>query len=155
MGRWDEQIRRMYAGQRGNTTARRFARFWAKVYSWGLFPRRWVTLEVPGRKSGKPTRFPLGMTDVDGQWYLVSMLGQNFHWVRNVRANGGRAVLERRHRREVLLNEVPVEERAPIIKRYLQQVPGGRPHIPVDRRAPFADFEAIAAAYPVFVIAPV
>jgi hypothetical protein len=32
----------------------------------------------------------------------------------------------------------------------LEQVPGGRPHIPVDRRASAADFTVIAARYPVF-----
>ena len=48
------------------------------------------------------------------------------------------------------LVEVPVSERAPIIKRYLEKVPGARPHIPVDRHAPVADFEAIAPRYPVF-----
>ena len=49
-----------------------------------------------------------------------------------------------------LLVEVPVAERAPIIKRYLHKVPGARPHIPVDRHAELSAFETIAADYPVF-----
>ena len=52
----------------------------------GLIPGRWVTLEVPGRTSGKATRFPLGIMDVDGRSYLGSMLGNTCNWVRNVRA---------------------------------------------------------------------
>jgi hypothetical protein len=52
------------------------------------------------------------------------------------------------------LIEVPAEDRAPIIKRYLEQVPGGRPHIRVDHRAPLAEFEAIADEYPVFRVTP-
>ena len=40
--------------------------------------------------------------------------------------------------------------RAPILRRYLQVAPGARPHIPLDRRAPLAEFERIAALYPVF-----
>jgi hypothetical protein len=36
------------------------------------------------------------------------------------------------------------------LRRYLKLAPGARPHIPVDRRAPLAEFEAIAADYPVF-----
>ena len=40
----DQQLREMYDGGRGNQTARRFARLWAKVFALGLFPRRWVTL---------------------------------------------------------------------------------------------------------------
>ncbi len=43
-----------------------------------------------------------------------------------------------------------MSERAAIIRRYLEQVPGARPHIPVDRHAPLAAFEAIASRYPVF-----
>ena len=32
--------------------------------------------------------------------------------------------------------------------------PGARPHLPVDRRAPLAEFERIAGQYPVFRIIP-
>lgn len=145
----NEELRRMYAGGKGNATARRYARLWSWGFALGLLPRRWVTLQVPGRRSGKPTRFPLGMADLDGRWYLVSMLGE-CHWTRNVRANDGRAVLWRRRARPVRLVEVPVPERPPILRRYLQQVPGGRPHIPVSPQAPLADFVGVAAAYPVF-----
>ncbi len=115
----------------------------------GLFPKRWVTLEVPGRVSGKVMSCPLGMADVDGRWYLVSMLGE-CNWVANVRAAGGRAVLRRRTGRTVRLQEVPVEHRAPILHRYVVKVPGGRPHIPVGRGRPVEDFVAIADRYPVF-----
>jgi hypothetical protein len=92
------------------------------------------------------------MADWDGQWYLVTMLGERCNWVRNVRAADGQATL--RHRRAVKcrLVEVPVRERAPIIKRYLDKVPGARPHIPIDRRAAVADFAAIAGRYPVFLV---
>jgi polyisoprenoid-binding protein YceI len=150
----DDSLRAMYRGGRADATARRLARMWAAVFGLGLAPRRWVTLEVPGRRSGRVARFPLGMADRDGQWYLVPMLGERCNWVQNVRAAGGRATL--RHRRAVAcrLVEVPVSERASVIKRYLEQVPGARPHIPVDRRAPVADFEAIAPRYPVFRVAP-
>jgi hypothetical protein len=61
----------MYRGGRANATARRLARLWAAVFGLGLMPRRWVTLEVVGRRSGRVVRFPLGMADQDGQWYLV------------------------------------------------------------------------------------
>ncbi len=144
----------MYPCGRADATARRLARLWAAVFALGLAPRRWVTLEVAGRRSGRVTRFPLGMASVDGQWYLVPMLGERCNWVRNVRAAGGRATLRHRRSKECRLAEVPVSERAPIIKRYLMQVPGARPHVPVERRAPVADFEAIAPRYPVFRVIP-
>jgi hypothetical protein len=93
------------------------------------------------------------MADVGGQWYVVSMLGEG-NWVRNVRAAGGRANLRRRRARAVRLLEVPVDERAPVIRRYVQRVPGGRPHIPIDRHESVEAFETIASEYPVFRVVP-
>jgi hypothetical protein len=144
----------MYAGGRGNATARRFSRFWAATLGTGLFGRRWVTLEVPGRRTGRLTRFPLGMADWQGDWYLVPMLGGDCNWVRNVRANRYRATIRHGRARPCRLVEVPVDERAPILKRYLRKVPGARPHIPVDRTAPLAEFAAIASRYPAFRVEP-
>jgi polyisoprenoid-binding protein YceI len=150
----DDSLRAMYPGGRADPTARRLARLWAAVFRLGLAPRRWVTLEVAGRRSGQVTRFPLGMADAGGEWYLVPMLGERCDWVQNVRAAGGRATLRRRRAAPCRLAEVPVSERAPIIKRYLDRVPGARPHVPVGRHAPLADFEAIASRYPVFRVVP-
>jgi len=151
----ERRLRAMYTGGRGNAAARRFARLWASVFGLGLQPRRWVTLEVAGRRSGRVVRFPLGMADWNGQWYLVSMLGESCNWVQNVRAADGRAVLRRRRAVTCQLAEVPLAERPAIIKRYLEIVPGGRPHIPVSSTAPLHDFEAVAPDYPVFRVIPV
>ena len=145
-----DQLRSMYAGQRGNATARRYARFWSAVFASGVVPRRWVTLEVRGRTSGRPLRFPLGWVDVDGNRYLVSMLGQDCNWGKNVRAAGGEVVVRHRRSDRCHLVELDVADRAPIIKAYLEHVPGARPHIPVDRHAEVNAFEAVAADYPVF-----
>jgi hypothetical protein len=155
MGSWPisaEGLRAMYRGGRAGPGARRFARLWAAVFGLGLAPRRWVSLELAGRRSGQLIRIPLGMADLDGQWYLVPMLGGQCNWVLNVRAAGGRAVLRHGRARSCYLVELPVSERGPIIKRYLQQVPGARPHVPVDRHAPVAAFDAIAPDYPVFLV---
>jgi deazaflavin-dependent oxidoreductase (nitroreductase family) len=145
----DDRLRQMYAGGRGDATARRYARLWGWVQARGWLPRRWVTLEVPGRRTGKPTRFPVGLADVGGHWYLVSMLGE-CNWTRNIRANDGWVTLHwgRAYRRHV--TEVPARERAPILARYVAKVPGGRPHIPVAPGAPLAEFEEVCATYPVF-----
>ena len=140
--RREGQLRAMYAGGRGNATARRYARFWNWVLPLGLFPKRWVTLEVAGRKTGRATRFPLGMADIADQWYLVSMLGE-CNWVLNVRAASGEAVLWRRGPHRVSLVLVPVEK-----------VPGARPHVPIDRHEPVEAFAAIAASIPVFRVVP-
>jgi hypothetical protein len=142
----------MYAGHRGNATARRYARVWSTLFSAGVVPGRWVTLEVPGRVSGRPTRFPLGYADLDGRCYLVSMLGEECNWVKNVRAADGRATLRHGKALPCLLVELPVDQRPAVLKRYLAQVPGGRPHLPVEPGADLAAFDAIAEHYPVFEI---
>ena len=113
-----------------------------------------MTLEVRGRRSGQVISLPLVVADLAGERYLVSMLGNDASWVRNVRAAGGLAVLHRGERRTVRLVEVELGHRAPILKRYLAVAPGARPHLPVDRHAPLEEFERIADQYPVFRITP-
>src|SRR5205823_11236105 len=90
---------------------------------------------------------------VEGQRYLVSMLGENVSWVQNVRAAGGRAVRRSGARERVQLEDVPFGQRAPLLKTYLLRAPGARPHIPVNKDAPLAEFEKIAASFPVFRVA--
>ncbi len=143
----------LYRGQRPNWIARILNKAWATVVSLGVASNDYVTLEVTGRKSGRIVSFPLVMVIVDGQRYLVSMLGDNAQWVRNVRASGGKAVLRSGGREEVQLEEVPVDQRAPILKAYLQIATGAQPHVPVHKDAALAEFEKIAAAFPVFRLA--
>lgn len=103
-----------------------------------------------GRKSGRKITLPLVMTVLDGERYLVSMLGTEATWVRNVKAADGQAVLIHGRRETVRLEELAPALRAPILKRYLQRAPGARPHIPVHKDAPVADFAQIAGHFPVF-----
>lgn len=140
----------MYRGDRPHLVAAFANRGQAIAASVGLPPKRLVTLEVPGRRTGRMRSFPVVVADYEGERYLVAMLGQGANWIRNVDAAGGRAVLRHGRREEVSLEEVEPSDRAPILRRYLEVAPGARPHIPVDRRAPLEEFERIAARYPVF-----
>jgi deazaflavin-dependent oxidoreductase (nitroreductase family) len=143
--------RSMYPHNRPNAAARFLNRISAAQFGSGfLAPIRAVTLEVTGRRTGRTIRFPLVLVDFEGGRYLVSMLGEDVNWVRNVRAAGGRAVLRRRGSEPVRLTEVDPELRAPILRRYLDLAPGARPHVPVDRNAPVEAFARIADRYPVF-----
>jgi hypothetical protein len=65
-----------------------------------------VTLEVPGRRTGRVISFPLVMVDHEDDRYLVAVLGQDANWVRNVRAAGGRGVLRHGRRETVRLAQV-------------------------------------------------
>src|SRR5512136_882406 len=140
----------LYRGRRPGRIAKLLNRMWAMLASRNVMDNGLVALEVIGRKSGRIVSFPLVMVTVDGQRYLASMLGDNVQWVRNIRASGGKAVLRSGGREDVQLEEIPAGQRAPILKAYLQVASGARPHVPVDKDAPLAEFEKIAATHPVF-----
>jgi F420H(2)-dependent quinone reductase len=145
-----EFTRWMYRGGRPNGLARFLNGLSAWAHGLGIWPNYLVTLEVIGRKSGRAISFPLVMIVADGERYLVSMLGADVAWVRNLHAAGERAVLKHGRSERVRLEDVPVERRAPLIKEYLRWAPGGRPHIPVSKDAPLSEFERIAPQIPVF-----
>ena len=140
----------LYRGGHPNAVAKILNRGWAWIHALGVAPNYLVTLEVVGRQSGKVISFPLALTRLNGERYLVSMLGQEANWVRNVRAAGGKATLRHGKVEHVQLVEIDVAQRAPVLKAFLQHAPGARPHIPVDKDAPLTEFETIAAQYPVF-----
>lgn len=120
--------------------------WWAKL---GMPPSWGVAFEAPGRISGKTRSIPLVVTDYQGERYLVAMMGNRADWVLNVRANGGRAMVQHGRRHAVQLEDVPVEARAPILKAYLKRALGARPHFPIGPDAGLEEFEPIAANYPV------
>jgi hypothetical protein len=144
----------LYRGGRPNRVARLADRFTAALSARGVGPEYLVTLEVPGRRSGRTVSLPIVVADVRGERYLVSMLGEGVNWVRNVRAAGGDATLRHGRREEVRLEEVAPERRAPVLKAYLGRAPNARVQIPVDKDALLTDFERVAGRFPVFRIVP-
>lgn len=147
---YDAYLRRLYRSGRPNWWAAWQNRLSARAFAAGVWPSRVAALDVRGRRSGKTITLPIVIAEVDDERYLVSMLGNDAGWVRNVRADDGRAVLRHGRTESVRLEEVPEADRPPILKQYLQVAPGGRPHIPVDRTAPLSEFGSIAADYPAF-----
>jgi deazaflavin-dependent oxidoreductase (nitroreductase family) len=109
-----------------------------------------ATLEVRGRKSGKARSNPIVIVTLDGGRYLVSMLGADSDWVKNVEAANGEAVLCQGRRQPVRLTAVPVEQRAPILREYVRIAQSGRQHFPLPVGAPESEFAAIAQQYPVY-----
>ena len=149
---YDSYLRWAYRAARRHWSVRLQNRGAAIAFAAGILPKRAAALETRGRRSGRVISIPVVITDFEGERYLVSMLGWNTSWVRNLVAAGGWAVLRHGRRETVHLEEVDAKVRAPILRRYLQVAPGARPHIPVDRRAPLAEFEQIAPDYPVFLV---
>ena len=150
---WQSFHRWLYQGGRPNALARLLNRGWAAVHSLGVAPNYLVTLEVVGRRSGRTISFPLAMVLSDGERYLVSMLGRDAAWVRNLRAANGQATLRHGRTEQVLLEEVAAGKRAPVLKAYLRLAPGARPHIAIDKDAPLEEFESITKQIPVFRVA--
>ncbi|SEH04014.1 protein of unknown function [Nonomuraea solani] len=147
---WQRWHHWLYPGGRPNRVARAMNRTWRVLHSTGWVGRA-VTLGVRGRRTGRVIAFPLVVADHEGERYLVSMLGQKANWVLNMRAAGGRVVLRHGRPVQVRLEEIePAAAWAPVLRRYLELGPGARPHVPVDRRAPLAEFERIAGQVPVF-----
>jgi hypothetical protein len=139
-----------YPGGRSRAFTRRLNSVQARLTARGVFPALLVALETRGRRSGRPFLVQLVMAQVGAERYLVSMLGDSADWVRNAHASAGAAVLRHGTTENVRLEDVPVSQRAPILKAYLQVAPGARPHFDIDRDAPLAEFEKVAARYPVF-----
>jgi hypothetical protein len=143
-------LRLCYRDWRPTLFGRWVNRFWTLWSGLGLPPQIMLTLRVPGRKSGRLRTNVLVAPSRDGKRYLVSMLGQKSEWVLNLRANGGRAYIKQGRTKPAVLTEVPVAERAPIIKEYCRIATSGRHHFPVPYDAPVSEFERIAPDYPVF-----
>lgn len=140
----------LYQGGHPNELAKIINKGWAVIHSLGVLPNSMVTLEVVGRKSGKIVSFPLAMVFMNSERYLVSMLGEQSNWVKNIEAAGGKAVLRHGKSEQIHLVAVDVSQRAPVLKAYLHLAPGARPHFPIDKDAPIDEFEKIASKYPVF-----
>jgi hypothetical protein len=147
-------LRYYYRNWRPTRIGRLSNRCWAWLAGRGLAPEIVLSLQTKDRRSGVLTERPLVACDYDGREYLVSMLGDGSAWVQDVRASGGAAVIKRVDSRQVRLVDVPPVNRAPILKAWCQIATSGRQHIPVPYDAPVADFEAIAAQYPIFRIDP-
>lgn len=151
---WSRIKRRLYPNDRPGRLARWLNGGWGWLHAVGIAPNWLVTLEVRGRRSGRRISFPLVMVSVHGQRYLVSMLGRNVAWVRNVEAARGHARLRHGRTENVRLVAVPPASRPPILKAYLRRAPGARPHIPVPKEAPLSEFEKVATRFPVFRVVP-
>jgi deazaflavin-dependent oxidoreductase (nitroreductase family) len=84
---------------------------------------QWL-LTVRGRRSGLPRSTPISIATIDGERYIVAAFA-DAAWVANVRAAGRGMVTRGGATHDVSLIELPVAERAPILRAFLEQVRGG------------------------------
>jgi deazaflavin-dependent oxidoreductase (nitroreductase family) len=107
-------------------------------------------LTVPGRRSGVPRSTPISVVTLNGERYIVSAFSEA-DWVKNVRAEGEGSLRRGKQAEAVTLIELPERERDPVLRAFLQQVPGGV------RFFESPDPDAVVAAasrYPVFRLVP-
>jgi hypothetical protein len=109
-----------------------------------------AVLEVRARLPNHNSTVPMVVTTVDDRQYLVSMLGPDSNWVKNVEAANGHAVLRQGRPRPVRLIPIELNEKAPILKQYVRVATSGRKHFPVAADAPLSEFQSIAGQYPVY-----
>lgn len=123
--------------------------FWV-ISTLGLPPSFIVRLDAAGRSTGNSRSTVLITARYEGERYLVSVLGGTADWVRNVRAANGYAVLRHGRGRRVRLDEVPVEQRARILRAYLKWALGARAVLQLGPGSPLEEFQRIAPQHPVF-----
>lgn len=120
----------------------------------GVSVRGSRVLEHRGRTTGTPHHTPVNLLTVEGVDYLVAPRGET-QWVRNVRADDGRLVLILGRRRQArVATEVPVDQRAAILRIYLRRWKGevGKFFDGVGPDADEATFARIAERHPVFAL---
>jgi deazaflavin-dependent oxidoreductase (nitroreductase family) len=107
-------------------------------------------LTAPGRNSGTPRSTPISIVMLDGERYIVSAFA-DADWVKNVRAAGEASLSRGKRTQAVKLVELPEPERDPILRAFLQQVPGGVRFF----ESPEPDAVVTSASrYPVFRVVP-
>src|SRR4051812_22369279 len=83
-------------------------------------------LSVPGRTSGEMRTTPVTPIVVSGRSYVVGISTQA-DWVKNAGAAGWGVLARDRKEERVRLEELPVEERGPILREFPKKAPGGIP----------------------------
>ncbi|HAM58217.1 MAG: hypothetical protein A2W08_18895 [Candidatus Rokubacteria bacterium RBG_16_73_20] len=115
----------------------------------GLGPRRTWLLTVRGRTTGRAHSTPVTLVEDAGRRWLVAPYGE-VAWVKNARA-AGRVTLARGGRVEhVAIAEAGPEESAPVLRRYVAEVPITRPYFDAAPGSDLAAFRAEAHRHPVF-----
>ncbi len=108
-------------------------------------------LVVPGRKSGQLRTTPVSPLMVEGERYIIAGL-EEADWVKNARVAGWGILARGREQERVNLMELPLQDRAPVLRAFPNRVPHG---VRFFRQlygicGTPQEFEALASRCPVF-----
>jgi deazaflavin-dependent oxidoreductase (nitroreductase family) len=113
-----------------------------------------VILQAKGRRSGRLYSTLVTWAEYGGNRYLVVMPTKEPQWVKNMRADRGHVMLRHgRHSRDVLLRDVPREQRAAILQVWYRTTRLSSPprrHFGIDADAGIEQFERLAPSHAVF-----
>lgn len=143
-------MRAFYRNWRPTVVGRLTTRIFAFLAGIGLWSATMVDLQVRSRETGRLISHVLVPVRLEGEMFLVAMLGAGSRRVEDVRAAGGAAFLKKFRTRPVRLAEPPAPERGRVLRAWCQVATSGRLHLPVAADAPPEAFDRIAADYPVF-----
>ncbi|MDQ3866252.1 MAG: nitroreductase family deazaflavin-dependent oxidoreductase [Actinomycetota bacterium] len=115
----------------------------------GVGPSNTYLLTVPGRRTGRRYTTPVTLVDAGGERWLVAPYGER-SWVKNARAAGSVELRRGRSRERFEVAELAPEERARILRAYVECVPLVEKFFDAKRGAPVEAFAAEAARHPVF-----
>lgn len=113
----------------------------------GPTPQRLLVLT--GRRSGAARATPVAIVTDAGNRYIVAGYA-TADWVGNARANPEGALVRGMNREPIYLTEVPVEDRPPILRVFLRDVPGGRRFLTVSSSDTDEELAGAAHEHPVF-----
>jgi deazaflavin-dependent oxidoreductase (nitroreductase family) len=110
-------------------------------------------LRVRGRTTGLPRDVAIGVAAIDGERYILSMLGES-QWVRNLRASGTAELVVGRDVEHVSAREIRGAEKSAFLASYLSHPAyalRARVALRIDsRRLTSAAVDSAGMSYPVF-----
>lgn len=115
----------------------------------GIGPAPQYLISIPGRVSGVLRTTPVAVVEMSGKRYVVAGFDGS-DWVKNARQARHAELRRGRDRQPVTLEEVPVTERAPILREFARRVRGGRSFLTVDADGTDEDFASASPRHPVF-----
>ena len=97
---------------------------------------------------------PVDLLELNGKRYLVSARGES-NWVRNTRTAGEITLMRAGRRERYLVRELPLEERPPVLKAYLENFASEVQRFFIVPKGSAVDaFVSIASRHPAFELKP-
>lgn len=115
----------------------------------GVAPKIYYLLTVTGRRTGKPHSVPVVLVEEGKYRWLVAPYGV-VDWVKNARVSGMVNLSRRKRNENLSIQELPLEDAAPILKKYLEENPITKPYFDARVDSSLDDFVKEASSRPVF-----